>query len=191
MVQAWYQGGVSVFDFTDSAKPVEIAFFDRGPLDAKQPDHRRLLVDLLVQRPHLRHRDRPRPRRLQADAERASVAERDRRGAARSRRPSSTRSSSRRSSWPASSVVARAYRRSADAQQGHPAGAGERPSLPRSSALTGSTRAATRARRGVLRRARRARDGARRRCRQGDAAATRRGCASLASTLKGRAAGLR
>ena len=34
MVQAWYQGGVSVFDFTDSTKPVEIAFFDRGPLDA-------------------------------------------------------------------------------------------------------------------------------------------------------------
>jgi hypothetical protein len=36
MVQAWYQGGVSVFDFTDSAKPYEIAFFDRGPLDSKQ-----------------------------------------------------------------------------------------------------------------------------------------------------------
>ena len=36
MSQAWYQGGVSVFDFTDSAHPVEIAFFDRGPLDAKQ-----------------------------------------------------------------------------------------------------------------------------------------------------------
>jgi hypothetical protein len=35
MVQAWYQGGVSVFDFTDAAQPVEIAFFDRGPLDAK------------------------------------------------------------------------------------------------------------------------------------------------------------
>jgi hypothetical protein len=35
MVQAWYQGGISVFDFTDSAKPVEIAFFDRGPVDAK------------------------------------------------------------------------------------------------------------------------------------------------------------
>src|SRR5436309_15419578 len=33
MVQAWYQGGVSVFDFTDGAKPVEIAFFDRGPID--------------------------------------------------------------------------------------------------------------------------------------------------------------
>jgi len=35
MAQAWYQGGVSVFDFTDSAHPVEIAFFDRGPIDAK------------------------------------------------------------------------------------------------------------------------------------------------------------
>jgi len=35
MVQAWYQGGISVFDFTDSAKPVEIAFFDRGPIDGR------------------------------------------------------------------------------------------------------------------------------------------------------------
>ena len=34
-VQAWYQGGISVIDFTDSARPVEIAFFDRGPLDAE------------------------------------------------------------------------------------------------------------------------------------------------------------
>ncbi|AEG45611.1 LVIVD repeat-containing protein [Isoptericola variabilis J7] len=32
MVQAWYQGGISVFDFTDSEKPTEIAWFDRGPL---------------------------------------------------------------------------------------------------------------------------------------------------------------
>ena len=36
MVQAWYQGGVSVFDFTDAAHPVEIAFFDRGPMSATQ-----------------------------------------------------------------------------------------------------------------------------------------------------------
>ena len=36
MVQAWYQGGISVFDFTESSKPVEIAFFDRGPIDAKE-----------------------------------------------------------------------------------------------------------------------------------------------------------
>jgi uncharacterized protein (DUF305 family) len=34
-VQAWYQGGVSVIDFTDSANPVEIAYFDRGPIDAE------------------------------------------------------------------------------------------------------------------------------------------------------------
>jgi uncharacterized protein (DUF305 family) len=34
-VQAWYQGGISIFDFTDSSNPVEIAFFDRGPIDAE------------------------------------------------------------------------------------------------------------------------------------------------------------
>jgi len=33
MVQAWYQGGISVFDWTDAAHPTEIAFFDRGPMD--------------------------------------------------------------------------------------------------------------------------------------------------------------
>ncbi|MGB7284286.1 MAG: hypothetical protein WBE13_18620 [Candidatus Acidiferrum sp.] len=32
-VQAWYQGGVSVMDFTDPAHPFEIAYFDRGPID--------------------------------------------------------------------------------------------------------------------------------------------------------------
>jgi len=32
-VQAWYQGGVSVVDFTDPAQPFEIAYFDRGPID--------------------------------------------------------------------------------------------------------------------------------------------------------------
>jgi hypothetical protein len=32
-VQGWYQGGVSVVDFTDAAHPVEIAYFDRGPID--------------------------------------------------------------------------------------------------------------------------------------------------------------
>ena len=31
-VQAWYQGGISVIDFTDTANPVEIAYFDRGPI---------------------------------------------------------------------------------------------------------------------------------------------------------------
>ena len=33
MVQSWYQGGVSVFDWTDVQHPFEIAFFDRGPID--------------------------------------------------------------------------------------------------------------------------------------------------------------
>ena len=32
MTQAWYQGGVSVIDFTDSANPQEIAYYDRGPI---------------------------------------------------------------------------------------------------------------------------------------------------------------
>ncbi|MFL5538347.1 MAG: LVIVD repeat-containing protein [Longimicrobiaceae bacterium] len=36
LVQAWYQGGVSVFDFTDPAHPREIAFFDRGPMSPTQ-----------------------------------------------------------------------------------------------------------------------------------------------------------
>jgi len=36
MVQAWYQGGVSVWDFTDSAHPAEIAFWERGPLSDTQ-----------------------------------------------------------------------------------------------------------------------------------------------------------
>ena len=36
MVQAWYQGGISVFDFTDSVNPFEIAYFDRGPFDTEE-----------------------------------------------------------------------------------------------------------------------------------------------------------
>ncbi len=37
MVQAWYQGGISVFDWTDPSHPKEIAFFDRGPIDSTKP----------------------------------------------------------------------------------------------------------------------------------------------------------
>ncbi|MFW6078854.1 MAG: LVIVD repeat-containing protein, partial [Gemmatimonadota bacterium] len=33
MVQGWYQGGISIFDWTDPTNPVEIAFHDRGPVD--------------------------------------------------------------------------------------------------------------------------------------------------------------
>ena len=89
--------------------PVEIAFFDRGPIDAKQLVIGRLLVDVLVQRQHLRLGDRARHRHLQAEAERVPDAERDRRGDAGAASTSSTRSSRRRSRWPASSPVALAY----------------------------------------------------------------------------------
>ncbi|HET6844729.1 MAG TPA: hypothetical protein VFK06_24050 [Candidatus Angelobacter sp.] len=34
-VQAWYQGGISIMDFTDTAHPFEIAYFDRGPIDPR------------------------------------------------------------------------------------------------------------------------------------------------------------
>ena len=37
MVQGWYQGGVDVIDFTDPDHPFEIAFFDRGPVNAQLP----------------------------------------------------------------------------------------------------------------------------------------------------------
>ena len=34
MIQGWYQGGISVFDWTDASNPIEIASFDRGPVDS-------------------------------------------------------------------------------------------------------------------------------------------------------------
>jgi hypothetical protein len=34
MIQAWYQGGISVFDWSDAKRPIEIASFDRGPVDS-------------------------------------------------------------------------------------------------------------------------------------------------------------
>ena len=37
LVQAWYQGGLSVIDFSDTANPVEIAYFDRGPINVPNP----------------------------------------------------------------------------------------------------------------------------------------------------------
>ena len=104
MVQGWYQGGISVFDFTDPAHPKEIAYFDRGPVDAVEDGDRRLLGRLLVQRLHLRLGDRARARRLQAHADRGPLAERDRRGEPRALRPAqpaepAARDVARRSSW--------------------------------------------------------------------------------------------
>lgn len=37
MAQGWYQGGINLIDFTDSKKPVEIGYFDRGPIDNPPP----------------------------------------------------------------------------------------------------------------------------------------------------------
>jgi hypothetical protein len=37
MVQAWYQGGISVWDFTNSRRPVELAYWERGPISLTQP----------------------------------------------------------------------------------------------------------------------------------------------------------
>jgi hypothetical protein len=37
LVQAWYQGGLSMIDFTDTANPVEIAYYDRGPINFPNP----------------------------------------------------------------------------------------------------------------------------------------------------------
>tara|TARA_B110000438_G_C15805274_1_gene647016 strand:- start:144 stop:2009 length:1866 start_codon:yes stop_codon:yes gene_type:complete len=36
MVQSWYQGGISIFDWTDINQPTEIAYHDRGPTDASR-----------------------------------------------------------------------------------------------------------------------------------------------------------
>jgi hypothetical protein len=48
MVQAFYQGGITVFDWTDIKNPKEIAYFDRGPVDANRLVMAGSLVRLLV-----------------------------------------------------------------------------------------------------------------------------------------------
>ena len=80
MVQAWYQGGISVFDWTDPTNPKEIAFFDRGPVDST-----RMAMGgswsvywyngVIVSSEIARGLDI-----VRADAERVHLAERDRRG---------------------------------------------------------------------------------------------------------------
>ena len=73
MVQAWYQGGISVFDWTDAKHPTEIAFFDRGPIDSTRMVMGGSLVGVLVQRLHHQLRDRARARHFRAEAERAAL----------------------------------------------------------------------------------------------------------------------
>ena len=80
MVQGWYQGGISVFDWTDPSRAHEIAFFDRGPIDRQPSRDGRLVVGVLVQRRTRELRDRARSRHLRASAERVHLAERARCG---------------------------------------------------------------------------------------------------------------
>ncbi len=80
MVQAWYQGGISVFDWTDAAHPKEIAFFDRGPVDStRMASGGSWSVywynGVMVSSEIARGLDI-----FELDAERAHLAERDRRG---------------------------------------------------------------------------------------------------------------
>ena len=50
MVQSWYQGGISIIDWTNPRNIKELAWFDRGPLDETGLDPGRLLVGVLLQR---------------------------------------------------------------------------------------------------------------------------------------------
>ena len=94
MAQAWYQGGISLMDFTDAATRGKSPS-STAARSARRLSSRRVLVGLLVQRPDLRQRARSRVRRVRASAEREiSAAE-----IAAAREvgwPSSTRSISRR-----------------------------------------------------------------------------------------------
>ena len=83
MVQAWYQGGRLGIRFHRLGEAGRDRVLRSRPARRQAADHRRILVDELVQRQHLRHGDRPRRRRVQAEAERVSLAERDRGGDAR------------------------------------------------------------------------------------------------------------
>ncbi len=83
MVQAFYQGGASLVDFTDPSEPGRDRLLrsrsrEREQRPARRAHARRLLVDLLVQRRVVRQRARSQPRRRRPQADRASLEERDR-----------------------------------------------------------------------------------------------------------------
>ena len=70
MVQAFYQGGISVFDWTDVSHPKEIAYFDRGPMDATKLVTAGSWSAYWYNGVIVQLGDRARSRRLRADAER-------------------------------------------------------------------------------------------------------------------------
>ena len=85
-VQSWYQGGVSVFDWTDAAASQGDRVLRSRAGGFDEDGGRRDVVGVLVQRPHLQLRDRARARRARSAAERVAVGERDRGGQARAPR---------------------------------------------------------------------------------------------------------
>ena len=109
MVQAWYQGGLSVFDWTDIDHPKEIAFFDRGPVDAEPHGDGRFVVGVLVQRRHRQLRDRARPRHLRAGAERRSSRENELDAAKTVKMAYWNTQDQQKFVWPPSFALARAY----------------------------------------------------------------------------------
>ncbi len=189
MVQGWYQGGLSVFDFTDSTKPVEIAFFDRGPVDATK------LVTAATGPPTGTTAMSTAPRscawhrHLPPAAERVPHAERDRRG------DSGALHGVQRAAAAEDRVAGDHRRRprvsrSADAFEQHPGGS--------RGGAQGGVRQGRRAAHGSRarcgrrpRRARRHGHRAREGCDVGHRPRSACACATLAATLKGRTARLR
>ena len=78
MVQGWYQGGISIFAWTDPANPVRDRLSRPWPHGRRRTDHGGFVVCLLVQRLHDQLGNRPRSRRLRADCERPALSERNR-----------------------------------------------------------------------------------------------------------------
>ena len=108
-VQAWYQGGISIMDFTDASRPVEIGLF-RSRTDRSEDAHpRRLLVGLLVQRSHLLVGNRARPRRLRADADAESLTQNEIDAAKTVRVAELNVQNQQRIEYPRQLVVAKAY----------------------------------------------------------------------------------
>jgi len=107
MAQGWYQGGVSVFDWSDPSHPKEIAFFDRGPMDSTKLVGAGSWSAYCTTATSSAPRSRA-ARHFRADAQHAVDAERDRCRQAHSLRLPE-RADQQQLVWPASFVVARAY----------------------------------------------------------------------------------
>ena len=119
MAQAWYQGGISVFDWTDPAHPREIAYFDRGPADTTlklSGSWSAYWYNGVI----VSSRSRA-ARHLGAGAERVHLAERDRRAKTIHFDYYNTQGQ-QKLVWPPSFALARAYVDQLERSGGLPAG---------------------------------------------------------------------